>query len=153
MIRKAIISDTEDILRVINHFAEEDLMLPRSLQEIYENIRDYFVYLENGQLVGCVALHVFWKDLSEIKSLAVKEPHQGKSIGKGLVKKCVEEATALGVSKLLVLTYIPEFFQRLDFRLVEKEELPHKIWTECVKCHKFPDCKEVPLILDLPTSP
>ncbi|MFQ5956742.1 MAG: N-acetyltransferase [Candidatus Brocadiales bacterium] len=152
MIRKANIQDAEDILRIINHFAEKDLMLPRSLQEIYENIRDYFVYVENGRLVGCAALHVFWKDLSEIKSLAVEEPHQGRGIGKRLVKECVGEATELGISKLFVLTYLPDFFQCLGFRIVEKERLPHKIWTECVRCYKFPDCKEIPLILDLPTS-
>lgn len=150
MIRKATISDTEDILKLVNRFAGKDLMLPRSLQEIYENIRDYSVYVEDGRLVGCVALHVFWKDLSEIKSLAVEESCHGKGIGRKLVKECVEEATALGVSKLFVLTYLPGFFQSLGFRIAEKESLPHKIWTECVKCHKFPNCKEVALILDLP---
>ncbi len=148
MIRKAVISDAEYIFRIINHFAEKDLMLPRSLQEIYENIRDYFVYIENGRPVGCVALHVFWRDLSEIKSLAVEESHQGKGIGKKLIKACVDEARALGTSKLFVLTYTPELFERLGFHTVEKESLPHKIWKECVKCHKFPNCKETSLILD-----
>lgn len=152
MIRKAVVTDTEDILRLINHFAEKDLMLPRSPQEVYENIRDYFVCVENGKLIGCAALHVFWKDISEIKSLAVEEQHQGKGIGRNLVKACMEEASALGVSRLFVLTYLPELFEHLGFRPIEKTELPHKIWTECVKCHKFPDCKEVSLIMDLPTS-
>lgn len=151
MIRKAIISDTENILKLVNRFAEKDLMLPRSPQEIYENIRDYSVCVEDGRLVGCVALHVFWKDLSEIKSLAVEESSQGKGIGKKLIKECLKEATALGISRLFVLTYQPEFFQRLGFRIAEKESLPHKIWTECVKCHKFPSCKEIALILDLPS--
>ncbi|MEE9200382.1 MAG: N-acetyltransferase [Candidatus Brocadiales bacterium] len=152
MIRKARISDTEDILRIINHYAEKDLMLPRSPLEVYENIRDYFVYLENGQIVGCAALHIFWNDLSEIKSLAVEEPYQRKGIGRKLVKECVKEATELGISRLFVLTYLPDFFKCQGFKLAEKNSLPHKIWTECVNCHKFPECAEVALTLDLPAS-
>ncbi len=152
MIRKARVSDTEGILKIINHYAEKDLVLPRSPLEVYENIRDYFVCMEDGRVVGCAALHVFWTDLSEIKSLVVEESYQGKGRGKKLVKECVEEATALGVSRLFVLTYLPEFFQRLGFSLTGKDTLPHKIWMECVKCHKFPECTEVPLILDLPAS-
>lgn len=152
MIKRASISDVEKIHRLINHFAASDVMLPRSLQEIYENVRDYFVCVEDGEIVGCVALHIFWKDLSELKSLAVKEPYQGRGIGEALVKGCIAEAKTLGMNRVFVLTYLPEFFQRLGFHTVEKEDLPHKIWTECVRCYKFPDCKEVPLILELPTS-
>lgn len=147
MIRKALISDVEKIQKIINHFAAKDLMLPRSLSEIYENLRDFFVYLEEGEIAGCVALHIFWKDLSEVKSLAVLEPHQKKGIGGKLLMGCIEEAKTLGAGRLLVLTYRPEFFQHRGFSPVDKGELPHKIWTECVKCHKFPDCGEVPLIL------
>lgn len=152
MIKKACISDVEKIHRLINHFAASDVMLLRSLQEIYENVRDYFVCVEDGEIVGCAALHIFWKDLSELKSLAVKESYQGRGIGETLVKGCIEEAKTLGMNRVFVLTYLPEFFQRLGFHPVEKEALPHKIWTECVRCYKFPDCKEVPLILELPTS-
>lgn len=152
MIRKANVSDTESILKTINRFAEKDLMLPRSLQEIYENIRDYTVYLEGERLVGCAALHVFWKDLAEIKSLAVDESCQGKGIAKELVRECVKEAATLRASKAFVLTYLPDFFLPLGFRIVEKESLPQKIWTECIKCHKFPECTEIAMILDLPAS-
>ncbi|HHT9119293.1 MAG TPA: N-acetyltransferase [Candidatus Hypogeohydataceae bacterium YC41] len=149
MIRKALVSDVEKIQKVINHFASKDLMLPRSLSELYENLRDFSVFLEDGEIVGCVALHIFWKDLSEVKSLAVLEPYQGRGIGGKLLKGCIEEAKALSVGKLFVLTYRPEFFQHRGFLPVDKERLPHKIWTECVRCHKFPDCKEVPLIMEL----
>ena len=149
MIRKALISDVEKIQKVINHFAGKDLMLPRSLSEIYENLRDFFVYLEDGGMVGCVALHIFWKDLSEVKSLAVLEPYQKRGIGEKLLTGCIEEAKTLGVGKLFVLTYQPEFFQRRGFYPIDKEKLPHKIWTECVRCHKFPECKEVSLIMEL----
>jgi amino-acid N-acetyltransferase len=150
MIRKALVSDVEKIQKIVNHFAAKGLMLPRSLAEIYENLRDFFVYLEDGEVVGCAALHIFWKDLSEVKSLAVIEPHQRKGIGGKLLMGCVEEAKTLGIEKLFVLTYQPEFFQHRGFLPVAKEDLPHKIWTECVKCYKFPECKEVPLIMKLP---
>lgn len=149
MLRKAVVADVEKIQRLINHFASKDEMLPRSLSEIYENIRDFFVYIENGEIVGCAALHVFWKDLAELKSIAVLEQHQRRGIGSMLTRECIEDAKRLGIAKLFVLTYLPKFFEHLGFVIALKESLPHKIWSECVKCHKFPDCSEVPLILKL----
>ncbi len=149
MLRGAHINDVEQMNKLVNHFAQRDLMLARPLGELYENIRDYYVYVENGSIVGCAALHVFWKDLAEIKSIAVEEGHQNKGIGKQLIQKCLEEGKALGISRLFVLTYIPEFFERMGFKRVDKELLPHKIWSECVKCYKFPDCDEVPLIIEI----
>ena len=124
-------------------------MLPRSLSELYENIRDFFVFIQDDTLVGCAALHIFWKDLAEIKSVAVLETTQRKGIGRKLVRVCIREARKLRIAKMFVLTYVPEFFEKCGFRRVEKETLPHKIWSECVKCHKFPDCGEIPLILEL----
>ncbi len=149
MLRGAHINDVEQMNKLVNHFAQRDLMLARPLGELYENIRDYYVYVENGSIVGCAALHVFWKDLAEIKSIAVEEGHQNKGIGKQLIQKCLEEGKALGISRLFVLTYIPEFFERMGFKLIDKDLLPHKIWTECVKCYKFPDCGEVPLVIEI----
>ncbi len=149
MLRGAHISDVDQMNKLVNHFAQKDLMLARSLSELYENIRDYYVYVENGSVVGCAALHIFWKDLAEIKSVAVEEDYQNKGIGKQLIQKCLEEGKVLGVNRLFVLTYIPEFFERMGFKRVDKELLPHKIWSECVKCYKFPDCDEVPLIIDI----
>ena len=113
MLRGAHINDVEQMNKLVNHFAQRDLMLARPLGELYENIRDYYVYVENGSIVGCAALHVFWKDLAEIKSIAVEEGHQNKGIGKQLIQKCLEEGKALGISRLFVLTYIPEFFERM----------------------------------------
>ncbi len=144
MLRGAHINDVEQINKLVNHFAQKDLMLVRPLGELYENIRDYYVYVENGSIIGCAALHVFWKDLAEIKSIAVGEDYQKRGIGKWLIQKCLEEGKALGISRLFVLTYIPEFFERMGFKRIDKDLLPHKIWSECVKCYKFPDCGEVP---------
>ena len=149
MLRKATIDDVEKIYKLINDFAAKNVMLPRSLSELYENIRDFFVFIQNDTLVGCAALHIFWKDLAEIKSVAVLETTQRKGIGRKLVRVCIREARKLRIAKMFVLTYVPEFFEKCGFRRVEKETLPHKIWSECVKCHKFPDCGEVPLILEL----
>ena len=149
MLLKATIDDVEKIYKLINDFAAKNVMLPRSLSELYENIRDYFVFIQDDTLVGCAALHIFWKDLAEIKSVAVLETTQRKGIGRKLVRVCIREAHKLRISKMFVLTYVPEFFEKCGFRRVEKETLPHKIWSECVKCHKFPDCGEVPLILEL----
>ena len=149
MLRGAHINDVEQMNKLVNHFAQRDLMLARPLGELYENIRDYYVYVENGSIVGCAALHVFWKDLAEIKSIAVEEGHQNKGIGKQLIQKCLEEGKALGISRLFVLTYIPEFFERMGFKLIDKDLLPHKIWTECVKCYKFPDCGEVSVVIEI----
>lgn len=148
MLRKATIEDVEKIYKLINDFAAKNVMLPRSLSELYENIRDFFVFIENDTVVGCAALHIFWKDLAEIKSVAVLESHQHKGIGKRLVMVCKREARKLRIAKMFVLTYVPEFFEKCGFRKVEKESLPHKIWSECVKCHKFPNCGEVPLIFE-----
>ncbi len=149
MLRKATIEDVEKIYKIINDFAAKNVMLPRSLSELYENIRDFFVFIQNDMLVGCAALHIFWKDLAEIKSVAVVETCQRNGIGQKLVRICIREARKLRIAKMFVLTYGPEFFEKCGFRRVEKETLPHKIWSECVKCHKFPDCGEIPLILEL----
>ena len=149
MLRGAHINDAEQMNKLVNHFAQKDLMLARPLSELYENIRDYYVYIENGSVVGCAALHIFWKDLAEIKSIAVEEDYQKRGIGKQLIQKCLEEGKVLGINRLFVLTYIPEFFERMGFKRVDKELLPHKIWSECVRCYKFPDCYEVPLIIEI----
>ena len=149
MLRGAHINDAEQMNKLVNHFAQKDLMLARPLSELYENIRDYYVYIENGSVVGCAALHIFWKDLAEIKSIAVEEDYQKRGIGKQLIQKCLEEGKILGINRLVVLTYIPEFFERMGFKRVDKELLPHKIWSECVRCYKFPDCYEVPLIIEI----
>ncbi len=146
MLRKAVISDVKKIQALINHFASEDLMLARSLNELYENLRDFWVVELNKRIVGCCALHVSWDDLAEIKCLAVEKRHQKKGLGKELVATCLEEARRLGSKKVFVLTYKPAFFKQFGFRKVKHAELPHKIWAECIKCSKFPNCQEISLL-------
>jgi len=135
--------------QLINRFAANGDMLPRSLSEMYENVRDYFVVKEGEQVIACVALHVSWSDLAEIKSLAVAEGSQKKGIGTELVKACLNEAKELGITTVFCLTYKPNLFEKFGFSQIDKMELPRKIWTECYRCPKFPDCDEVALIYHL----
>ena len=145
-IEKACIRDVSQMHHLINYFADKDEMLARPLSEIYENIRDYFVVREGDEVIACVALHVMWEDLAEIKSLAVAESSQQQGIGNELVKACLDEAKELGLSTIFCLTYKPRFFERVGFSQIDKMELPHKVWTECFRCPKFPNCDEVALI-------
>ncbi|HIE59525.1 MAG TPA: N-acetyltransferase [Persephonella sp.] len=148
-IRKATVKDATQIFSILQQFALKGILLPRSLNGIYENIRDFFVYEENGKIVGIGSLHIFWEDLAEIKSLAVLDEHQGKGIGKTIVEKCIEDAKNLGIKKVFALTYVPEFFEKLGFKIVDKSLFPQKVWTECIHCVKFNDCKEIPVLLEI----
>lgn len=145
-VEKAKIKDAPQIHKLINSFASKGKMLPRSLSEIYENIRDYFVIRQREQVIACIALHISWADLAEIKSLAVDEDSQRQKMGYKLVSACLEEAKGLGIPTVFCLTYVPAFFEKCGFQQLEKNELPHKIWGECYRCPKFPNCDEVALV-------
>ena len=149
MIRKARMSDVKGIHGLIAEYARKGDMLPRSLSDIYENLRDYFVFEgDDGELAGSAAIHIMWEDLAEVRSLAVREGKMRRRIGTHLVESCISEAIVLGIGRVFALTYKPEFFEKLGFHIVDKAELPHKIWTDCLKCAKFPDCDEVALVAD-----
>ncbi len=146
-------SDAKAIQALIWEYAQRGDMLPRSLSSIFENLRDYFVYEnEEGEVVGSAAIHIMWEDLAEVRSLAVREGQMGRGIGTKLVEACISEAIVLGITRVFALTYRPDFFRRLGFREVDKSELPHKIWSDCLKCAKFPDCDEVALVADFSGS-
>lgn len=147
-IRKATVKDAEEIRKLINAYASENRMLPRSLSEIYENIRDYSVAEDGGEVVGSCALHIFWNDLAELRSLAVRSDHLGRQVGIRMIRRVLSEAPALGIRKVFILTAIPRYFEKVGFRAVEKSELPQKIWAECIRCPKFPDCDEVAMIVE-----
>lgn len=148
-IRKAKMEDVKDIQALINHFAKEDLMLPRSLNDLYELLRDFFVYAEKGKIFGCAALHIIWEDLAEIRSLAIAPTRQHKGVGRRLLTACLEEARKLGVHKIFALTYKSDYFKKFGFRKIPKSKLPHKIWSECIRCIHFPNCKEIALMIKL----
>ncbi|GAH56696.1 unnamed protein product [marine sediment metagenome] len=148
-VEKATIKDVTQMHKLINYFADKGEMLARPLSEIYENIRDYFIVRQGERVIACAALHVNWLDLAEIKSLAVAEDSQKLGIGNQLVEACLKEAEELGIATIFCLTYKPAFFEQLGFSQIDKMELPHKVWAECYRCPKFPDCDEVALIYHL----
>ena len=124
-------------------------MIPRSLNEIYETLRDFVVCEDYGDICGVCALHIMWEDLAEIRSLAVDKKYQKKGIGKTLVKQCLKEAKALGLKRIFALTYQPAFFKKIGFLDIDKSSLPQKIWGDCLRCHKFPECDEQAVIINL----
>ncbi|CAG0953609.1 N-acetyltransferase [Geobacter sp.] len=149
MLRKAQIRDVKNIQKLLTHFASRGDMLSRSLSELYESIRDFYVWEEEGEILGTAALHIIWEDLAEIRSVAVSEDAGRKGIGTQVVNACIAEARELGLKRVFCLTYKPNFFGKFGMRIVDKAELPHKVWGDCMKCVKFPDCDEIAMILDL----
>jgi amino-acid N-acetyltransferase len=143
IIRKARLSDTEAIHKLVNFYAKKGLMLARSRSSLYENIRNYSVMEDNGEVIGVGALTILWADLAEIRTLAVKESFSGMGIGKKLVEYFLNEAKELGIKQVFTLTYQTEFFKKCGFNITSKEFMPHKIWKDCLNCPKFPNCDEV----------
>lgn len=148
-IRKARISDLKQVQTLINEYAKKELMIPRSLNELFETLRDFTVCEENGTIRGVCSLHIMWEDLAEIRSLAVREEFFNRGIGKKLVQRCLKEAKTLGIKKVFALTYHPAFFKKLGFKNTEKSSLPQKIWGDCLRCHRFPECDEIAVIKHL----
>jgi amino-acid N-acetyltransferase len=132
---------------LIRTFADRKQMIRRSPGELYEAIREFIVAVDDdGQVLGCAAIHVFWDDLAELKCLAVSERAQGLGIGRKLVDACWDAARELELESVFTLTYVPEFFERCGYTKIDKADLPHKIWNECVRCPLFPSCTETALI-------
>lgn len=145
-LRKARVSDVKEIHSLVNSLARSRQMLPRSLNELYENLRDVLVCEEGGEIRGTCSLHILWDDLAEIRSLAVKKNKRRGGIGTALVLECLEEAKGLGVRRVFALTYNPGFFKKFGFMEIDKSQLPQKIWGDCVRCPHFPDCDEYAVI-------
>jgi len=154
MIRKARIGDVKDLHRILNAFAAEGKLLPRSLSDLYTHIREFVVWEspETGEILGCCCLHIVWEDLAEVRSLAVVPDRQGRGIGTALVRACLNEACELGISRVFVLTYEVRFFENLGFRVTDKQVFPQKIWADCLHCTKFPDCDETAMVLEIANS-
>lgn len=149
IIRKAKLSDIKYIYKLILHFSKKGDVVPRPLAELYEKVREFFVCEDKDLIVGACALHIIWEDLAEIRSLVVSEEYQRQGIGSQLVEACLKEAKELGIPKIFVLTTSPNFFKKFGFKEVNKQELPQKVWADCIKCSKFPECDEVPMMVEL----
>lgn len=147
-VAKPTLKDAPRIAALIQHYASRGFLLQRTLGQVHEGLRDFFICERDGEIIGCGALHL-WSDLAEIRSLAVAESHWRQGVGSAIVRACLNEAATLGVRRVFGLTYQPEFFERFGFRQVSKDRFPHKIWVDCANCPHFPNCTEVALILDL----
>ncbi len=145
-VRNAKISDVKVINALISSYAERDRMLFRSMADIYENLQAFTVAEADGSVVGCCALEIIWSDLAEIKSLAVDETNKEKGIGRMLVTAAIEQASLLGVPRIFALTLEPDFFEKLGFKVVEKETLPMKVWSDCARCPKQQNCDEIAVL-------
>jgi len=148
-LRRTKLSDVEEIMSLINGFAEQGLMLPRSRNTLYEHLREFLVIESDQKIIAVGALHIIWDDLAEIRALAVSQDYQGQGLGKMLVQALLQEAREIECPKVFTLTYQPGFFERCGFTLTDKEEMPHKVWKECIHCVKFPNCDENAMILNL----
>lgn len=141
---KAFIKDIKGIHALLLGGAHNGLLLPRSLSDLYNHVRDFYVLRDpDGTVVGCCALSVVWEDLAEIRSLFVHERLRGKGCGRQLADACLQSAKSLGIHKVFTLTYETAFFAHLGFIEVGKDVLPQKIWADCIHCPKFPDCDEI----------
>lgn len=147
--RKATVQDARKIHALIVRNARDGKMLARSLNEIFERIRSFFVIEIQDEIVGCCCLHVMWEDLAEIKSLSVAPEHQGKGFGAVMIAQALDEARELLVPHVFALTFIPQYFKRFGFMEVDKNDLPKKIWIECVNCLYYPDCGEIAVMRDV----
>lgn len=147
MVRKAVLGDVPEIYAIVEAFAKKGIMLHRPETDICDSLRDFFVYEKDGRIVGTCALHICSADMGEIRSLAVRDAHTRGGIGTKLVTACIDEARSLGLKKVFALTYKTAFFNKLRFKVINKELLPHKIWGDCIKCVKFPNCDENAVII------
>ncbi|KAF1085342.1 Amino-acid acetyltransferase [Sporotomaculum syntrophicum] len=149
LFRKAKISDIEAIHQLITYFADKNQMLARSRSSLYESLREFSVADVGGRVVGAGSLHIIWDDLAEIRSLAIDEDYQNQNVGRGLVDTFLAEAVDLEIPRVFALTYQAPFFIKCGFRIIDKENLPQKVWKECINCPKFPNCDEIAVIKEL----
>ena len=150
-LRKASIDDIKKIHNILSIYSKQGIILGRSMSDLYDQVRDFVVATDpdDNRFVGTCALHICWEDIAEIRSLAVVKDSHGKGIGTELVRKCMEEAADMNVKKLFVLTYAVDFFKSIGFYKVDKSVLPHKVWSDCINCIKFPNCDEEAMMIDV----
>lgn len=148
-IREANVEDVDTIVELITINADQGLMLSKTPYKVFSTIQNFFVAIDNNKVTGCVSLSVIWRDLCEITSLAVDENYKQKGIGKMLVNKCIEKAKSLKIPKVIALTYQDKFFEKLNFKQVDKDQFPRKLWRECLECPKLENCDEMAYLYEL----
>jgi len=148
-VRPAAIGDVPEIHHLLEIYANQGNLLPRSMSELYRHLRDFFIVEHHGRVVGCGALEIFTEDLGEVRSLVIADEHKRHGYGRQLVERAIAEAKAIGLKRLMALTYVPAFFHKLGFRTVAKNTLPEKVWSVCIKCYKFNHCDETAVLIDI----
>jgi len=149
-VRAALPRDAGAISALLGGYAERGLLLPRPVEEILESIRDFSVLVDGAdEVIGCAALRIYDTALAEIRSLAVREEYKKHGAGRRLITACEDDARRNGISRVFALTYVPEFFERLEFTRIPKETLPQKIWRDCFQCKHFPNCGEIAVVKTL----
>ena len=148
-VRPAAIHDVPEIHHLLEHYAAQGNLLPRTMSEIYRHLRDFFVIEVNGRVAACGALEIFTEDLGEVRSLVVDDAYKGKGFGRLLVERVLDEARTIGLRRIMALTYVPDFFHKLGFSTVSKDTLPEKVWGICVKCYKYNACDEIAVLKEL----
>jgi len=149
VIRPAAISDVPYIHHLLEIYAAQGNLLPRTMSELYRHLRDFFVAEIGGKVAGCGALEIFTENLGEVRSLVVDDAFKGRGFGRLLVERIIEEARVIGLKRLMALTYVAPFFHKLGFKTVPKDTLPEKVWGICVKCYKYNNCDETAVLLEL----
>jgi amino-acid N-acetyltransferase len=152
IVRKARLSDVPAVHTLINYYAEQQLMLPKTHLQLYENLRDYSVVVDgrdDNAMLGCAALHIYWQNLAEIRAVAVSPETKAKGLGTMLVESLLQEAREYCLEQVFVFTYVPKFFSRFGFIQVEHRSMPLKVYNECFHCPKFNTCDELAMVLHL----
>ena len=149
IIRPAAIGDVPYIHHLLEIYAAQGNLLPRTMNELYRHLRDFFVIEIQGKVAACGALEIFTEDLGEVRSLVVDDAVKGQGLGRQLVRRLIVEARAIGLRRLMALTYVAPFFHKLGFKTVAKDTLPEKVWGICVKCYKYNNCDETAVLLEL----
>jgi len=153
-LRAAKTTDGQAICDLVNHYAEQGKMLHRSLESVYDSLRDFLVAEEDdGRVVGCVAVDIFWSDLAEVKSLAVAPDRTRSGVGSALVRAAMDSARSLGINRLFALTYEKTFFEHFGFTVIDRDTLPEKVWRECIVCPKLEACDEIAMLARLDSTP
>jgi amino-acid N-acetyltransferase len=155
-VRMAGVDDVDGIHDLLQPFADSHIILPRTRDDLFQHLQEFLVAIYDDELVGVVAMHIYGSNLAEIRSLVVRPDMHRHGIGRLLIEGCERWAMNLGVARIFALTYVPEFFARMDYLQVQRESLPHKVWTVCVHCAKFSDCDEIAVekrLSDAPIEP
>ena len=148
-IQRAALTDVPTIHALITPYADRNDMLHRPMSELYENIRDYLVIKQGDELLACASVHVLWSDLAEVKAVAVKEEYQSHGLGKMLMNRCFDDAREMGLATVFVLTHKMDYYAQFGFQQIDVMSLPRKVWGECLRCPKFPNCNEYAMVYHL----